>query len=349
MKKISILILLVAVLLVFSCQPSKKTLFVSNWSDYLDPDLKARFEKENNCVIRLSTYESNENMLTKILSSKQSYDVVFPSGDHVTIMQLKNLLEPLDKDKLNNYANLDPAILLKAQSFDPENKHAVPYFWGLTGLMYNKKYVPEDLIASKSWKILEDKFWNSKSKITMLDDAREVVGAALISAGYDPNDVSQPALSAAASILESWDANITQFDSDSYKNEVPDGTTWIAQAYNGDALQVLAENEGVSFFLPGEGASLWIDSVVILKSSKNKDLAYKFIDFLLDAENAKINAEYTSYPTPNLRAYELLDEEVKSNPLIYPDSAYLDKCYMLKFLGEDVKRIDAIFEQIKTN
>jgi spermidine/putrescine-binding protein len=144
-------------------------------------------------------------------------------------MQLKNLLEPLDKAKLKNYANLDPANLLKAQSFDPENKHAVPYFWGLTGLMYNKKYVPEDLIASKSWKILEDKFWNSKSKITMLDDAREVVGAALISAGYDPNDVSTRPERCRLD-PESVGCQYHPFDADSYKNEVPDGTTWIAQA-----------------------------------------------------------------------------------------------------------------------
>jgi len=336
-------------MLLTGCQTKKKVLFVSNWSDYLDPELKTKFEQENNCIIRLSTYESNENLLTKILSSKESYDIVFPSGDHVTIMKMKNLLEPIDKNKLNNYANLDTNILLKAQSFDPENQFAIPYFWGLTGLMYNKTHIPEAVLASNSWNVLADTHFSGKSKITMLDDAREVIGAALITVGKDPNDTSKEALEAAMKILEIWDRNITQFDSDSYKNEVPDGTTWISQAYNGDALQVMSENPSIDFFLPSEGASLWIDSMVILKSSQNKDLAYKFIDFLLDAENAFTNAQYTSYATPNQKAYEKLDDEIKNNKLIYPDKEYLDRCFMLRFLGDDVKRIDTLYELIKTN
>ena len=183
----------------------------------------------------------------------------------------------------------------------------------------------------------------------MLDDAREVIGAALILNGYDLNDTSEAALKAAEKTLQEWDKNITQFDSDSYKNEVPDGTTWIAQAYNGDALQQMNDNPDLDFFLPVEGSSLWMDNIVMLKSSKNKELAYKFIDFLLDAENAKRNAEYTQYATPNKAASLLLHEDVKSNLLAYPPQEYLAKCYMINAIGEEVKKIDVLFEAIKLN
>ncbi|HQO18384.1 MAG TPA: spermidine/putrescine ABC transporter substrate-binding protein, partial [Candidatus Cloacimonas sp.] len=270
-----IVLMMVIGLLVFcnSCSKNKPVLYIFNWSDYIDPDLIREFEQQNKCSIKYSTYDSNENMLTKIISSRESFDLVFPSGDHVTIMRDAGLLEPLNLAQIPNYRNLDSNLLQKAASFDEGNKYAIPYFWGLTGLIYNQRYIPAEIIQSQSWNILADNFFTGKNKVTMLDDAREVVGAALIYNGYDLNDTSDAALTAAEKTLALWDNNITQFDSDSYKNEVPDGTTWLAQAYNGDALQVMENNLEVKFFLPVEGASLWMDNIVMLKSSKNKELA----------------------------------------------------------------------------
>lgn len=343
------LMIIIAVFVATSCSKSKPILYIFNWSDYIDPELIKVFQDQNNCRIKYSTYDSNENMLTKVMSSRESFDLLFPSGDHVTILMQSNLLEPLDKSKLNNYANLDSQLLLKAQAFDPENKYSIPYFWGLTGLLFNKQYVPQSIMASGGWNIIADSFFEGKNKITMLDDAREVVGAAMVYSGYDLNDTSEKALQAATEALNLWDRNITQYDSDSYKNEVADGTTWLAQAYNGDALQQMVMNDKLGFILPKEGTSMWMDNIVMLKSSRNKELAYKFIDFLLDAENAKINAEYTQYPSPNKVASGMMSDEFKNNPIIYPSDEYLEKCYMIEYIADEVKKIDAIYEQIKLN
>ena len=350
-KPIIILVIgLILIAMLFTgCKSKQQTLYIFNWSDYIDPALLKEFEKENNCKVKYSTYDSNENMLTKIKSSRQSFDIVFPSGDHVSILAAASMLEPLDKSKINNYPNLDPSLLKMAESFDPGNQYSVPYFWGLTGLIYHNQNVPAIIIDEDSWNILGNQYFEGKNKITMLDDAREVVGAALISKGYDLNDTSEAALKAADEVLSVWDKSITQYDSDSYKNEVPDGTTWIAQAYNGDALQQMADNPELGFILPKEGSSLWMDNMVILKSSTNKELAYKFLNFLLDAENAKTNAEYTQYATPNKAAADMLDPAIKNNLLIYPPQSYLDKCYMIKSLGNKIKAIDAAFEKIKMN
>jgi spermidine/putrescine transport system substrate-binding protein len=344
-----ILIIIVAVFIGSSCSKAKPTLYIFNWSDYIDPELIKAFQDEYNCKVKYSTYDSNENMLTKVMSSRESFDLLFPSGDHVSILMQSDLLEPLDKEKITNYTNLDPELLQKAQSFDPENRYSVPYFWGLTGLLYNKQYVPENIIAQGGWNIIADAFFEGKNKVTMLDDAREVVGAAMVFSGFSLNDTSEEALQAATEALKVWDRNITQFDSDSYKNEVADGTTWLAQAYNGDALQQMVINPNLGFILPKEGTSMWMDNIVLLKSSKNKELAYKFIDFLLDAENGRINAEYTQYPSPNRFSMEMMSAEFKNNPTINPGDEYLDKCYMIEFIGDDVKKIDAIYEQIKLN
>ncbi|MBM4403903.1 MAG: spermidine/putrescine ABC transporter substrate-binding protein [Candidatus Cloacimonetes bacterium] len=352
MKRIMIALITMALLLSVFASCSRKSgqvLYIFNWTDYIDPDLVKEFEELHNCRIIYSTYGSNEDMLTKIVSSRESFDLVFPSGDHVSIMKEKGLLEPLDRSKLSNYANINPLVLKKAGAFDPGNEYGVPYFWGLTGLIYNKTHVPESLIAPQSWDLIGNSFFSGKNKITMLDDAREVVGAALIYNGYGVNDTSAEAMAATDRTLMAWDRNITQFDSDSYKNEVADGTTWLAQAYNGDALQQMEMHEHIGFYLPKEGASLWVDSIVMLKTSRNKELAYKFIDFLLQTENALRNAEYTQFATPVLTAFELLDEEIRENRLIYPEDAYLDKCYAIEALGDRVRVIDALFEKIKLN
>jgi len=352
--KRSIIILIVlaalgATLVLGGCGSKKPTLYIFNWSDYIDPDLLREFEQENDCRIRYSTFDSNENMLTKVKSSTQSFDLIFPSGDHVTILNELGLLEEIDKSKLSNYANLDKSLLKMAESFDAENRYAIPYAWGLTGLLYNKDYVPEEIVASGGWNILADSFFDGINKITMLDDAREVVGAALIYSGYSVNDTSLEALDDAHNALKIWDRNITQFDSDSYKNEVQDGTTWLAQAYNGDAVQLMETNPSLDFILPKEGAAMWMDNIVMLKSAQEKELAYKFIDFLLDAEISKRNSEYTMYPTPNEAAMEMMGEEFVNNEIINPSDEYLEKCYMIDYLGDSIRSIDQIFESIKMN
>ncbi len=351
MKKTTLIIALgiLIAILISGCTAKKPVLYIFNWSDYIDPALIKEFEAEHDCKIKYSTFDSNENMLTKIKSATQSFDIIFPSGDHVSILRELDMLEELDREKLSNFDNLNPQLLEKARSFDPENKYSIPYAWGLTGLMYNKTFVPENIVASGGWNILADSFFDNKNKITMLDDAREVIGAALVYSGYSVNDVSEEALTAAHEVLKVWDRNITQFDSDSYKNELQDGTTWLAQAYNGDALQQMAENSDLDFILPKEGAAMWMDNIVMLNSSQNKDLAYEFINFLLEAEIAQRNSEYTMYPTPNLAAMRNMGEAFILNELINPSEEYLEKCYMIDFLGDEARKIDSIYEDIKMN
>ncbi|HPY96793.1 MAG TPA: spermidine/putrescine ABC transporter substrate-binding protein [Candidatus Cloacimonadota bacterium] len=349
-KVLKLSLILALSVLILSCAGSKKEkLYVFNWTDYIDQDIIREFEKANNCTIVYDTYNSNENMLTKMKTSNAAYDIIVPSGDHVTILENEGLIEELDKSKLTNYNNLSKSILHKAEQFDPENKYSIPYFWGTCGLIYNKNYMSDEEMQNVSWNLLGDPRFAGKRNITMLDDAREVVGVALITNGYDPNDFSDEAMEKANKTLMEWDKNVSQYDSDSFKNEVQDGTIWFGQAYNGDALQVMDENEHVGFALPKEGSTLWIDFLVIPKNSENKELAYKFIDFLLTKEIAMKNALYVQYATPNDAAFELLPEEIRSNKSIYPEESYLDKCYLILNAGKDVLKVDKIWQKIRNN
>jgi len=348
MKKTLICIGL-SLLFLLSCQKKQNVLYIFNWTDYISQDLITAFEAKYNCKVVYDTYNSNENMLTKVIHATESYDLVVPSGDHVSIMAKKNLLEEIDRKKLPNYTNLDTTILNKAEEFDPGNKYSIPYFWGTSGLMYNKKYIPEEMMQDVSWNIIADKFFVDKDVITLLDDPREVIGAALIYNGYSVNETGDEALEKARQTIFEWDKNVSQFDSDSAKNEIQDGTTWLAQLYNGDALQIMVENEEIGFALPKEGTSLWIDSFVILKNAENKDMAYKFLDFIMDANNAKDNALYVQYATPNKKAFELLPSEISGNKYIYPPAEFIAKCSSLNDIGENITKFDKLWEEIHTN
>lgn len=334
------------ILVLVSCTTKDRILYICNWTDYIAEDLINQFQKEYNCRIVYKTYNSNEDMLTKLFNSEHSYDIAFPSGDYVTLLAQKGFLEPINKNKLSNYNNLDSSTLIRAESFDPGNKYAIPYFWGTTGLVYNKKYVPASILELDSWDIIGNPYFNDKNKVAMLDDPREVVGVALITAGYSPNDTSPVALKFAEDILSTWRNNVSQFDNESYKFEILDGTTWLAQSYSGDALQIMQNNPDIDFMLPVEGTSLWMDSIVIPKDAKSKELAYKFIDFLLDANNGKINAEYVQYATPNKTSQMLLSKDLINNSVIYPSEEYLSKCSMIKSIGEDVSKIEDVWNKL---
>lgn len=350
MKKILIWInIILLVFIMTSCKQNKtQKLYVFNWTDYIDPQLIKDFEKEYNCKVIYDTYNSNENMLTKIMNSTISYDIVCPSTDHIVTMVNQGLVEKLDKSKLIGYENLDTLILNNCAKFDPGNQYAVPYFWGTTGIIYNKTKVPESVMKDVSWDIFADSKY--EKKISMLDDMRCVIGSALLAAGFNYNDASEAALAKAREHLIKWDKNILHYDTDAYKNEIQDGTVYFAQAYSGDALQIMGQNENIGFTLPKEGAELWVDSWVILKNAENKDLAYKFINYvILNPENAKRNALYVQYATTNKKAYSILPDDIKNNKIVYPSEEYLKKCDVTRNVGEKIKNMNKLWEEIKNN
>jgi len=349
-KILTILLVIVSFVGMFGCQKkAKNVLYIFNWTDYIEPELIRLFEKENDCRIIYDTYNSNENMLTKMMTSKSAYDIIVPSGDHISILIQRDLIDKIDKSKLTNYHNLDPMILKKSLEFDANNEYSIPYFWGTCGFIYNKKYLPESEMKNVSWNMIADQKFTEKRVITMLDDAREVLGVALIYNGFNPNDFSVVALETARKTLLEWDVNISQFDSDSYKNEVQDGTIWIGQAYNGDAMQVLEENENIGFVLPEEGSTLWVDYLAIPKNAENKELAHKFIDFMLEAKMSAMNAEFVQYASPNKAAFKLLPAGIQDNKNIYPSDDYLDKCFLLRNVGDEILKVDAIWQEIRHN
>jgi spermidine/putrescine transport system substrate-binding protein len=274
---------------IISCDKREK-LYLYNWSYYTPDSVIEKFEKEFNVKVIYDEFASNEEMYAKLkaTSGRSTYDIVFPSKDFVPIMKEQGLLEEIDKSKLQNLGNIDLEILHLA-SYDPEMEYSVPYFYGAGGIIVNTARVPD---FEKSWSIFGRT--DLKGRMTMLDDLREVLGAALAFQGFSVNSRDIDEINAARDIVNnSWKPNLVKFDSENFGKSYANGEFWVVHGFPETVYEEIADNEQLLadtiFFIPDEGGPSYIDSMCILKGARNIELAHKFIDFI---HRPKIYAEF---------------------------------------------------------
>jgi spermidine/putrescine transport system substrate-binding protein len=254
-------------------------LYIFNWTYYTPDSVIEKFEKEYGVQVIYDEFASNEDMFAKLKAGGSGYDIVFPSGDYVSIMIKENMLESIDKTRIPNLKNVDPAVLRKA-TYDPGMNYSVPYYWGAAGIAVNTAKVPN---FDRSWSIFSRP--DLKDRMTMLDDMREVMGDALVHLGYSVNTRNPREIEAARDLINSrWKPNLTKFDADAFGKGYANGDFWVVQGYAEVVYEEIADNEQLKrdtvFFIPAEGGPAYIDSMCILKGARHQDLAYKFIDFI---------------------------------------------------------------------
>ncbi|MFN4250573.1 spermidine/putrescine ABC transporter substrate-binding protein [Deinococcus sp.] len=305
-----------------------RTLRVFIWSEYIDPDLVTAFEKENGVRVVLDTFESNEAMLAKLQGGGAQYDIAVPSNYVVQTMVRADLLQPLNKGALPNLKNIAPGFL--NADYDPGNRYSVPYQYAATGLAYNtERYVPQDTWA--------EIFGPDDTRtFVLLDDPREVIGAALKYLGFSANTTDVAQLRQARDLLRRAVAKkgFQGFDGGpGTRNKLLARQIDLGQIYVGDLLIATEEDENVQVLLPRQGTTISMDTLVVLRRSPNPDLAHRFIDYLLDADNGAQLSNYTYYATPNAAAQPLLDDFLKDIPALNPPAAWLTDG-RLDFIGE---------------
>ena len=341
-KTFFITTLLLWITIFSGCSSEKKELYIYNWSDYMDESLVKQFETENSCKIILDFFDSNETMYAKFKAGAAGYDIVFPSGYMVNVMSKEGILLKLDHSKIPNLKNLDKKYM--DFSLDKNQEFSVPYMISNTGIGYLKSKVQENF--EPSWNIFADSKY--KGRMTMLNDMREAIGAALKYSGYSINTTNTEELEKAKNILIGWKKNLAKFEADQYKNGLVSGEFYFSQGYSGDIFQVMAENRDIRYAIPKEGTTLSSDNMVILKSSKNVELAYKFINFMLDAKVSAKNMEYVHYLAPNKEAYQYLSDDIKVDPAILMPDHVLKRCEVIIDLGKDNALYSTIWDQVKS-
>ncbi|MDP9495742.1 MAG: spermidine/putrescine ABC transporter substrate-binding protein [Actinomycetota bacterium] len=281
-----------------------------NWSDYMDPELITAFKEEFAVDIVEDFYESNEAMLAQ-LQAGASYDVIVPSDYMVGIMIQEGLLNPINADAVPNMANLGERFT--TLPYDEGNEYSAPYQYGTTGLGVNKSLIGEDF--PRSWALIFDPELTATypSGASVLNDPRETMGAALKYLGYSLNDTDLAHLQEAADTISAALPGIATFDSDQYEESLANGEVPVSHGYSGNMITGIgaAENpDDYEYILPEEGATLWIDNMVVPVSAEHPCTAFTFINFILDAENGAALTNFNYYGSPNAAALTFVDSEV---------------------------------------
>lgn len=313
-----------------------------NWSEYIDPELISAFEEEHGVTVTEDFYPSNEELIARVQEGAD-FDVIVPSDYMVSIMIEEGLLLALDKEALPNLENLAD-LFAKDLPFDPAAEYSVPYQWGTTGLGVDLAVVGEDV--PHTWGLVFDPELSQQyaGKISMLDDPRETLGAALKYLGYSLNSTDADELAEAEALVADAIPRLAAFDSDQYDELLIQGETAIAHGFSGNFFTAFEEGDSeYEYFVPDEGGTQWVDNMAIPEGAEHPCTAHAFIDFLLDAENGAALTNWNFYASPNEAAEELIDPEILGDPAIYPDEELSERLEFIEDTGDfEIEYTDAL-------
>lgn len=331
-----------------------ESLHIYNWNNYIAPETLKRFEAECGCTASYATYGSNEELLAKLAAGAKGYDILVPTGYAVSALIKQGALRPLDKAALPNLKNIDPAFLNAA--FDPGNRFSIPYAYTVTLLGYNETQMKALGIPTNSWAAIFDPRYLSKmrGRVTVLDDQRELLAAALKYLGYSVNDLDETHWHQAADVIRKAKPYWAAFNNTSYIRLLTVGDIWLAHGYSNDMFQANLDAKkagrkfAIGWTVPKEGAVLAVDSMVLHKDAPNPPLAYRFMNFMLDGKNAAELTNLIGSGNPNRAAMAFVQPDIAKNPGIFPDPQVRARLEMLKDLDTSKRRaLNRLWTEIK--
>lgn len=342
--------LITAVAFTAAATAQAATVHIYNWSDYIGETTLEDFQRETGIKPVYDVFDSNETLEGKLLAGGSGYDVVVPSNHFLGKQIRAGAFQKLDKSKLSNWDNLDPALLKQLQKNDPGNAHAVPYLWGTNGIGYNVEKVRAALGVERidSWAAVFEPANIEKLAscgVAFLDSPDEMFPAMLAYLGLNPNSENPADYQKAEEKLLAVRPHVRYFHSSKYVSDLANGNICVAVGYSGDIFQAAARAEEagngveIAYAIPSEGANLWFDMLAIPVDARNVDEAHAFIDYLLRPEVIAAVSDYVGYANPNPAAGALMDQDVRNDPSVYPPQAVLDRLYVSAELPRDIQRL----------
>ncbi len=320
--------------------PQTLNLFI--WSEYIDPEVVKDFEKQFDCKVNIDLYEDVESMLAKVKAGGAAYDVVVPTDHIIPAMTQLKLLAPLRHENLPNLKNLDAKFT--SPPYDKGNQYTAAYQWGTVGVLVRKS---ADKPLPDSWSIFFDPKQQYGS-FMLIDSVRDMLGAALKYKGYSVNSTDPKQLKEARDLILAAKKRCVGFEgSVGAKNKVVGKGAQAAIIYSGEGVKAVGEDAETAYFIPKEGGIVWVDSLAVLAKSPHRDLAEKFINFMLDGKVAARNSNFIQYSTPNKAAREFITPEDLANPAIYPTPEIMGRLEFLEDVGPKMRLIDEVWTQIK--
>jgi len=281
----------------------------------------------------MDLYADNEELFAKLKEGNPGYDLIIPTNDFVERMLTAEMLLPLDHSLIPNMKNIDPNFL--DADFDADRKYSLPYMWGSIGIGYRKSKVDG---VPDSWKWLYDSDKYS-GRIALLADGGTVVGMGLKYKGHSLNSKDKAVIKEIEAMVIKQKPHIKVFAEDNGQDLLASGEVDLTMEWNGDILQVMAEDDDIGYAVPKEGGLLWEDCMCIPKGGAHPMNAHKFINYILDGKAGAAIADYIQYATPNKAAKALLPDAYTKNPAIFPPDSVIAASEAALYLGEDRQRV----------
>ena len=333
---------------------------IYNWSDYVDPETVATFEKDNNIKVRYDYYDSNETLEAKVLTGQSGYDLVAPSLVNVGRQIQAGAYQPIDKSQISNYNNVDPELLKLMDKVDPGNKYAVPYFWGINTIGINKDQVEKALggkLPDNIWDLVFKPEYTAKLKscgISFFDSPSEQFPLVLHYLGKDANSTNPDDLKAATELLKTVRGDVKRFSSSGYIDDMARGDLCVVIGYGGDLHiaknRAIEAKNGVNIdvLVPKEGVGVWVDSFMIPKDAQNVANAHKYINYTLDPQVAAKNGDFVTYAPASKPARGLMSKEYADDPSIFPTAEVMSNSFVVLPKSPDaVNLMVRLWQQLK--
>ena len=341
-RKIIAVIMACAVVLGVSmtgCSKKPKEINLFIWTEYMPQSVLDAFQKEYGVKVNITTFSSIADMYAKVKSSPAgTFDVVDAAEFYIQKMGNEGLLDKLDYSNIPNFKNVTPSFT--KQWYDPDNTYSVPYLGGVATLCYNKKTVPQGISSYED--LFDKKFKNS---LVMIKDFRVIIGMVNVMLGYDYNETDPAKLAKTRAKLLELKPNVKLLDSDSPKTALISGEASIGMIYSAEIALAMAEKKDIQIAFPKKGQYMFLDSLCVSKGSKNKEMAEKFINFVLEAKTGKMIIEAFPYTCPNNAAMALMDDTFRANPAKNIPEEALKRGLSVKDVGKTVDLYNDIWTE----
>jgi spermidine/putrescine transport system substrate-binding protein len=338
---LALVAVVVGILVAFNADTAK-TLRVFIWEEYIDPEVYRLFEQEFGATVIEDNYGGNDEMRAKLQAGGVGYDLAVPSDYMVMLLRKDDLLLPVDLSHIPNLRHL--AARFRDPAYDPGHRYSVPYQWGITGIAYNRRQVTP---PPTHWANLFDPPWIEPyaNRISMLNDMREVIGAALVASGHPHATTNPQHLAQVQALLQRQKPFLAKYDSESFEDSLASGETVLAQGWSGEIAVAQSQNPDVAFVIPGEGTFVFVDNWVIPKGARQKALAEEFINFVLRPEISAKIVNHARYASVNEAAKPFIRPEILNGPSYYwPEGTQV---WWLSDLGDAGRLYERVWLELK--
>ncbi len=328
----------------FGTQAAERELVIFNWSEYLDPEVVAAFEAEHEAEVRIVHYGDDDHRDRLMAETDgENFDLIVVGGSRLDVYRDRGWIRELEQESIPNRRHLDERWV---NAFPAAREYGLPYFWGTVGIAYRRDLVSGPIT---SWMQLYQPASELHGRIVMPNTARDVLAMALKARGHSVNTDDPDAMIEAGRLAMEQKPAVAAYSyvSVGEQSSLVSGSAVAAMVYGGDALNIAEHNSDVVYVLPEEGGAIWCDYFAVSAHTRKPELAHAFLDFINRPEMAARQAEYMYLATPNRAARQLLDPELLSNPVIYPDQDALSQSEFYRPLDPKILRLQSqIFTRI---